>query len=47
MSEVKVAKPSVEYNWLGPNCGIKVSNLCLGTWTFGTPDPNSGANQVG
>jgi len=29
-------KPSVEYNWLGPNCGIKVSNLCLGTMTFGT-----------
>jgi aryl-alcohol dehydrogenase-like predicted oxidoreductase len=28
--------PSVEYNWLGPNCGIKVSNICLGTMTFGT-----------
>jgi len=31
------SKLSVEYNWLGPNCGIKVSNLCLGTMTFGSP----------
>jgi aryl-alcohol dehydrogenase-like predicted oxidoreductase len=28
---------SVLYNWLGPNCGIKVSNICLGTMTFGVP----------
>jgi len=26
---------SVEYNWLGPNCGLKVSNLCLGGGSFG------------
>jgi len=32
------SKLSVEYNWLGPNCGIKVSNLCLGTMTFGEPN---------
>jgi len=36
-SEGSKKKPSVEYNWLGPNCGIKVSNLCLGTMTFGSP----------
>jgi len=31
------SKLSVEYNWLGPQCGIKVSNICLGTMTFGSP----------
>lgn len=30
-------KPWVEYNWLGENCGLKVSNICLGTMTFGKP----------
>lgn len=30
------AKRSVEYNWLSDNCGLKVSNICLGTMTFGT-----------
>ena len=29
-------KLSVEYNFLSNNCGLKVSNLCLGTMTFGT-----------
>jgi aryl-alcohol dehydrogenase-like predicted oxidoreductase len=33
----KRVPPCVEYNWLGPNCGLKVSNLCLGTMTFGKP----------
>jgi len=28
--------PSVEYNWLSENCGLKVSNICLGTMTMGT-----------
>jgi aryl-alcohol dehydrogenase-like predicted oxidoreductase len=37
MSSSEKSKPLVEYNWLGPNCGIKVSNICLGTMTFGTP----------
>jgi len=30
-------KPSVEYNFISPNSGIKVSNICFGTMTFGTP----------
>jgi len=34
MAETK--GPSVEYNWLSENCGLKVSNICLGTMTFGT-----------
>src|SRR6218665_1296684 len=37
--KVKMAEkktPSVEYNWLSENCGLKVSNICLGTVTFGT-----------
>jgi len=28
---------AVAYNFLGPNSGIKVSNICLGTMTFGNP----------
>jgi aryl-alcohol dehydrogenase-like predicted oxidoreductase len=28
-------KAAVEYNWLAPNAGIKVSNICFGTMTFG------------
>jgi len=35
MAEAK--KPWVEYNFLSPNSGIKVSNICFGTMTFGTP----------
>jgi len=37
MTSPEKSKPWVEYNWLGPNCGIKVSNICLGTMTFGSP----------
>jgi len=37
MTSEEKSKPWVEYNWLGPNCGIKVSNICLGTMTFGQP----------
>src|ERR1700733_13302806 len=36
MSLSEKKKPSVEYNWLSENCGLKVSNICLGTLTFGT-----------
>jgi len=36
MAEAEKKKPSVEYNWLSENCGLKVSNICLGTMTFGT-----------
>lgn len=28
-------KPTVEYNFLSNNCGLKVSNMCLGSMTFG------------
>jgi len=35
MAETK--QSSVEYNFLSPNAGIKVSNICFGTMTFGTP----------
>jgi len=38
ISTEKSSKIAVDYNWLGPNCGIKVSNLCLGTMTFGEPN---------
>ena len=36
MSLAEKKTPSVEYNWLSENCGLKVSNICLGTGTLGT-----------
>jgi len=38
MAVAEAKMPSVEYNWLSENCGLKVSNICLGTLTFGTAD---------
>ena len=35
MALAEKKKPWVEYNWLSENCGLKVSNICLGTMTFG------------
>ena len=34
-ADMASGKSSVEYNFLG-NSGLKVSNICLGTMTFGT-----------
>jgi len=34
-AEAASSSPAVDYVWLSPNCGLKVSNICLGTMTFG------------
>ena len=35
----------MEYNFLSPNCGLKVSELCLGTMTF-REDSHSGTVRI-
>jgi len=36
----------VEYNYLSGNCGLKVSNVCLGTMVFGTKSSGLPAEQL-
>ncbi len=35
----------MEYNFLSPNCGLKVSELCLGTMTF-REDSHTGTVRI-